>query len=79
MIIDGEESKISPSDTVQRQHKYPDTVEPIIDPAITRNLFQETKAAYASFKATLYAEYLEWTSSSKPNKELLRHSYCKKF
>jgi len=42
---------------------------PSVDPSIARNLFREMKDA----------EYLEWTRSSKPDKECLRHSYCNRY
>src|ERR1700743_2275751 len=42
---------------------------PNVDPSIARNLFREMKDA----------EYLEWTRSSKPDKECLRHSYCNRY
>src|ERR1700761_4771481 len=83
MYIDGKESKIYPGDTVHGTTKYLDREldrkKPDFYLAIVRSMLWQTKDQYAKFKDTLYAEYIEWISSSEADKELIRNTYCTKY
>jgi len=77
--MDGEESETYPYDIVRRTNTHRTSMEPGFYLAIVRSIFCKTEDKYATVNDTLNAEYIEWTSSSEADKELIREDYCDRY